>query len=75
MQPPKCANSYPGPDGKPGVCKSNKPAGMTLVVAIEDGNDIAGTRTEARGLYCQDCALGIYSSAVRAVSAQGRATR
>lgn len=73
MQPPKCANSYASNDGTPGTCKGDKPGVMTLTVAMEDGGELAGSRSEVRGLYCQDCTLRVYHAAARACGNQGRA--
>jgi hypothetical protein len=46
-----------------------------MTVAVEDGGEFSGTRTEAHALFCQDCAMSVYTGAVRAASNQGRAAR
>lgn len=67
----KCANTFT----KPPSCKHNAMGAVQLTCIVEDGGEMAGTMSQARATFCQDCALAMLRAVMAAASAQGSGAR
>ena len=71
----RCAFSFPLPDGKPGPCKSGKPAGIMVTVTIEDAGETGASSSTVSASCCEQCAQGMIGPILNGHHQQKRAGR